>query len=200
METMYILLYGGDTCFNGKRLGLESLLRLRELLRFIYNNPQYRFKILLAAGSHPVHKEYPLLKKVLEERAMQFLYIMKKLKAITYLPTITLIEPDVWNTSNESLATAKFLNHIGQSNLFVVSSMAHKKRILKIWSYIGEFDITFIGATSEFYPETSKVHSGELYQLLYEKLAIVKVLLKDRPLLQKGEFSTFQAVKTLAID
>ncbi len=188
LEPTYVLLYGGDTCHHGTRLGLESLLRLKELLDLIITNPHHRFEVLLAAGSHPTQKEYPRLKDVMAARLGCYLYHLKKDGTISYIPRITLIKPDVWNTSNESLATALFLETLGVKELLVVSSQVHERRIKYIWSLIGGFTIRFVGAP------TRNLRQSRWYELA----AMAKVYFKDRRPLQARKYSTSQIGASLA--
>ncbi|MEO5646517.1 MAG: hypothetical protein ABIO57_01975 [Candidatus Paceibacterota bacterium] len=190
MKKTYILLYGGDTCYKGTRLGLESLFRKKELRGFITTHTEYRFEILLAAGSHPIYASYPQLKALTGDRLQSDLTALYNNGSISYIPTITLIGPDVWNTSNESLATALFLEELNVDELFVVSSKTHQIRIEYIWSLIGGFTIHFVGAPTRKYWRS----------VVYEAFALVKVFLKDRKLLQRRKYSVFQAAKSFAID
>ncbi len=165
-------------------------MRLAALLKFVKDHPEYECEILLAAGSHPAYADYPLLKSLTAKRLDEHLHAAYNAGTIGYMPAITLIEPDVWNTSNESLAVALFLEKHDIHELFVVSSKTHENRIMYIWSLIGGFTIHFVGAKTKRYWRS----------VFYELFAMIKVFIKDRKLLRKRQFATYQAAKSLAIN
>ncbi len=118
-EKEYVLPYGGDTRDNGTALGPGAKLREKRLIDFIVEHPLTRWVILLAPGHHPMHRDWPMLKVITEKSVTEKLSELYQSGKITYIPEIVLMEDDVWNSSNESVAVARFLEKRNVHKLYI---------------------------------------------------------------------------------
>jgi hypothetical protein len=174
LEKILILVYGGLTQNNGKACGLNTKKRCDKLLQIVALNKDKQFSILLAAGNDPKHPWRPPLKQVMK------IYLEPKLEGlystgeIDYVPSIILVPYDAWNTANESLAAAQWMLEKGYRECCVVSSLFHMLRIELVWYLIDRIAI---------HPVTVK---DEVVSIPYEMAALVKLLVKDRPMIRRN--------------
>ncbi len=143
MKALPFILYGGDTCQEGTKLGDESIQREIAATRFVVYNREKVAYFLFGAGTRPDKPEYPQLKELMKER---FEALFPNLSTYT-------TDTDGWGTFDETVSLFEQLLSLHEEEIYVCSSWYHLPRIRFIWWIVarGSIKIHYVSAPSPRY-------------------------------------------------